>query len=126
MLIDYSATKTFSETLQLDDIGNCAIRCEGTYYEGRLPNYGEYYMIVKTIMGKTSVIKFGPVVADFPYMLNSFEVNFKQFKYKESSIEKEIKLFLNDSKKGISKAEEVTEFDVFGAFPDLKATFENL
>ena len=35
MLFDYSATRTFNQTLQIDDIGNCAIRGEGSYRDGR-------------------------------------------------------------------------------------------
>ena len=57
MLIDYSATKTFTQSLQIDDIGNCAIRGEGSYRDGRCVFSGDYYLLVKTIMGKTTVIK---------------------------------------------------------------------
>lgn len=126
MIFDYNATRTFADTLQVDDPGNCAIRCEGIYYEGKIPCYGEYYLITKTVMGKTSVLKFGPVVADLPYALNSFDASFKQFKYKEATIEKEIKLFINDGKKGITKAEEVLDLDAFNAYPSMQDTFDNL
>ena len=53
MLFDYQATKTFANTLQLDDIGNCAIRCEGSYRDGKITLPGDYYLVTKTIMGKT-------------------------------------------------------------------------
>ena len=57
MLFDYSATRTFNQTLQIDDIGNCAIHGEGSFRDGRVTFAGDYYMIVKTIMGKTTFIK---------------------------------------------------------------------
>jgi hypothetical protein len=57
MLFDYSATRTFTQTLQIDDPGNCAIRGEGTYRDGKVTFDCDYYMIIKTVMGKTTFIK---------------------------------------------------------------------
>jgi hypothetical protein len=57
MIIDYSATKTFTQTIVIDDIGNCAIRGEGSFKDGRITFDGDYYLVVSTIMGKTTFIK---------------------------------------------------------------------
>jgi len=125
-LIDYNATKTFTETLQIDDIGNCTIKCEGTYFEGRIPFFAYYYMSIKTIMGKTSIVKFGPIDPDFPTMPNSFEASYKKINFKEPAIIKEIQQFVNDGLKGISKAEVVIETEAYEAWPDLQDTMENM
>jgi len=125
MLFDYNGVRTFTDTLQVDDIGNCAIKCEGTYRVGRVTLYGEYYLVTKTVMGKTSLAKFGPIDPDLVGMASGFELSFKRMDYKEAAISKEIQLFLNDGMKGISKAEEVTDFEAFEAVPSLEEAFRN-
>ena len=126
MIIDYNGVKTFTDSLQIDDIGNCAIKCEGVYREGRIQLYGEYYLVTKTIAGRTSIAKFGPIVPDLNVMQNSFECTYKNIAYKESTIIREINLFINDGMKGISKAEVITDLEVFEAFPSLQETFDNM
>lgn len=125
-LFDYQATKTFANTLQVDDIGNCAIRCEGSYRDGKINMPGDFYLVAKTIMGKTYIAKFGPMIPDIPYMPNTFEASFKVINYKEAAICKEIQLFLNDSTHAITQAEEITDLEVFEMFPSLEDTFNNL
>lgn len=107
MLIDYSATKTFTQTLQLDDIGNCAIHGEGTFRDGKTTLPGDYYMIVKTIMGKTTMLKWGPLMPDFEVLPNTFKLEIKTCPYKELTIIKEIQSFINDGLKNISEAREL-------------------
>ena len=126
MIFEFNATKTFTETLQIDDIGNCAIRCEGITREGKIAFPAEYYLITKTIMGKTGIIKFGPVLPDMSDMQNNFAVAYKVTTYKEQTIEREINIFINDGRKEITKAEAITEFEAFDAYPSIKDTFENL
>lgn len=58
MIYDYSETKTFAASLVVDDPGNCAICANGYYPVGKgvkLP--GDYYMIVRTIDGVTTILK---------------------------------------------------------------------
>ena len=125
MIFDYNGVRTFTDSLQIDDIGNCAIKCEGTYRDGRVEFYGEYYLITKTVMGKTSIVKFGPIDPDSVGMVNGFELTFKKINFKEAAICKEIQLFINDGFKGISKAEEITDIEAFELAPSVKETFEN-
>ena len=58
MIYDYSGTKTFAASLVVDDPGNCSICANGYYPVGKgvkLP--GDYYMIVRTIDGVTTILK---------------------------------------------------------------------
>jgi hypothetical protein len=126
MLFDYQATKTFENTLQINDIGNCAIRCVGRYKDGKVFLPGEFYLITKTIMGRTYLAKFGPMIPDIPYMQNTFDASYKIFAYKEATICREIELFLNDATRKITEAEEITDLEVFANFPSLEETFNNL
>jgi hypothetical protein len=58
MIYDYSGTKTFTASLEVDDPGNCAILANGYYPVGKgLKLPGDYYMIIRTVDGITTVLK---------------------------------------------------------------------
>ena len=111
MIYDYSGTKTFTASLVVDDPGNCAICANGYYSVGKgikLP--GDYYMIVRTIDGVTTILKWG-AVTELTELVIGYSLDVKQFKYKEASIHREIQLFLNDGQKFIYEAN-VIDIDV--------------
>jgi hypothetical protein len=58
-------------------------------------------------------------------LINDFSVSYKKIDYKENLLFKEIDKFLNDFKKEIDTVEEVTEFEVWEDFPQIKQYFEN-
>ena len=78
-----------------------------TYKDGKITLPGDYYIIVKTIMGKTTFIKWGPLEPDFEALPNTFKLEVKTAPYKEATIAKEIQSFINDGLKGIHDAFEV-------------------
>ena len=80
-IFDYQSVKTFENTLQVDDIANCAITGEGSYKDGKIRFPGEYYLITKTIMGKTYIAKFGPVIPDIIGMPNTLSFFFMVVSY---------------------------------------------
>jgi len=117
MIYDYSGTKTFTASLVVDDPGNCAICASGYYPVSKGVKFpGDYYMIIKTIAGQTTIIKWGAItdMADLP---SGFSLDVKGFKYKESTIHKEINLFLNDGQKAIYEAKVITEDEAFENLP---------
>jgi hypothetical protein len=118
MIFEYSVQKTFNEMIDVVDIGNTALRC--TSAKG-----GLHYIILKTIMGKTSIIKFGPVEPDLEILLDDFSVEYSKIDYKESKIFKEVNNFINDFKKSISSVEEITEYEAWQDFPEIQQYFEN-
>ena len=104
MIYDYSGTKTFTASLVVDDPGNCAICANGYYPVGKgvkLP--GDYYMIVRTIDGVTTILKWG-AVTELTELVSGYSLDVKQFKYKEASIHREIQSFLNDAQNFIYEA----------------------
>ena len=117
MLFDYSATKTFNQTLQIDDPGNCAIHGEGSFRDGKVTLPGDYYMIVKTVMGKTTFIKWGPIMPDIDLLPNTFKLEVKTSTYKEATIAKEIQSFINDGFKNIQNATEILPEEAFEFLP---------
>ena len=118
MIFEYSIQKTFNEAIDVVDIGNTALRCVGSKLD-------EYYMILKTVMGKVSIMKFGPIVSDLEVLMNDFEVSYKKIDYKENLISKEVNKFINDFKKEITQVEEITEYEAWQAFPAIQQWFEN-
>ena len=118
MVFEYSVQKTFNEAIDIVDIGNTALRCVGNKLD-------EYYIILKTVMGKISIIKFGPVCPDLEVLINDFSVSYKKIDYKESAIFKEVDKFINDFKKEISSVEEISEYEAWLAFPAIQQQFEN-
>lgn len=119
MVFEYSVQRTFSESIDVVDIGNTALRCTGSKLD-------DYYIILKTVMGKVSIIKFGPVVPDIDVLFNDFSVVYKKIDYKENLISKEVDKFINDYKKEITKVEEITEYEAWQAFPAIQQCFENV
>ena len=118
MIFEYSVQKTFNESIDVTDIGNTALRCHGSKLDF-------YYIILKTVMGKTSIIKFGPVMPDIEVLFNDFSVSYKKIDYKENLIEKEVDKFINDYKKEITLIEEITEYEAWQDFPNIQQQFEN-
>lgn len=118
MIFEYSVQKTFNESIDVVDIGNTALRCHGSKLDF-------YYIILKTVMGKTSILKFGPVMPDIDVLFNDFTVSYKKIDYKENLIEKEVDKFINDYKKEITLVEEITEYEAWQDFPDIHNQFDN-
>lgn len=119
MIFEYSVQKTFNESIDVVDIGNTALRCHGSRLDF-------YYIILKTVMGKTSILKFGPVMPDIDVLFNDFTVSYKKIDYKENLIEKEVDKFINDYKKEITLVEEITEYEAWQDFPDIQNQFNNV
>ncbi len=119
MIFEFSVQKTFNQSIDVVDMGNTALRCTNQRMD-------DYYLITKTIMGKTSILKFGPVCSDVPILLNDFSVSYKKIDYKEPAIYKEIDKFINDFKKEIDTIEEITEYEAWQDFPAIQQLFENV
>ena len=119
MVFEYSVQKTFNESIDVVDIGNTALRCHGSKLDF-------YYIIIKTVMGKTSILKFGPVMPDIDVLFNDFAVSYKKIDYKETAISKEVDKFINDFRKEITLVEEITEYEAWQDFPAVQECFTNV
>lgn len=118
MVFEFSAQKTFTDAIDIVDIGNTVLRCENN-------KQLMYYLITKTVFGKTSILKYGPICPDLETLIDDFSVSFKRVDYKETTICREIDKFINDFKKEISSIEEITEYEAWQEFPNIKQSFEN-
>ena len=118
MIFEFSIQKTFNQSIDVVDVGNTALRCTNKQMDN-------YYLITRTVYGKTSILKFGPVCPDIEALLDDFSVSYKKIDYKEAALHKEIDKFLNDYKKEIETVEEITDFEAWQDFPAIRQYFEN-
>ena len=119
MIFEFSVQKTFSQSIDIVDMGNTALKCTNRYMDN-------YYIITKTVMGKTYILKFGPVCPDLNVLISDFFINYKKIDYKEGVIHKEIDKFINDFKKEIETVTEITEYEAWQDFPPIQQYFENV
>lgn len=116
---EYAPQEVFTKQLDVADIGNTCIRAETA-------EHTEMYLLTKTTMGKTAILKFGPILPDVrEVLLDGFSVSYKKIDYKEGKIIKEINLFLNDAKKCFIDAEELYDEVAFKEFPLIEEAFNN-
>lgn len=120
MIFEYNQQKQFMKSIDVVDFGNTALRCEYTA-EGI-----EYYVIVKTIMGKTSILFIGPMISDFPDLLPDFEISYSKMDYNEKKICKAINTYINDPQKKIDEIAEVLPEEVYPVIPNVGEMFANL
>lgn len=119
MIFEFSVQKTFNQSIDVVDMGNTALRCTNRQLD-------DYYLIVKTVMGKTHFLKFGPICPDIDALLEDFSISYKKVDYKENVVYREIDKFINDFKKEIDNIEEITEYEAWQAFPEVQRQFENI
>lgn len=112
MIVDYYQQQVFTKSLQIDDLGNFAVRATSS-------DECEYYMIVKTEMGKTAILKFGPVIPDIGVLCADYSMSYKKINYKEGAIEKETSTFVNDIKKDIIDAVEILPEEAIEEIPEI-------
>lgn len=113
-LVNFDLQKTYAQTIEVEDIGNCAIRSTNAGFE-------DYYIVIQTVMGKTSILTFGPILADVSIIQEDFNLNFKKIDYKEKNINNEINKFINDTRKAIKQAEVISVEEALQAIPTYEA-----
>ena len=62
MIFEYLPEEVFTKQLDIVDIGNVSLRSLTGSAE-------EYYLLIKTIMGKSTIVKFGPTMPDSNLLL---------------------------------------------------------
>lgn len=110
MIFEFDQQPVFMQNIQVQDIGNVAMRCTNEKQQ-------EYYLVTKTYLGKTAFLKFGPVYGGVEALVDNMELVFKKFDYKESTIVKEINKCLNDGRNGITKVELISEWSALSNMP---------
>lgn len=119
MIIDYALEKLFTMSVDIEDLGNCCLRCAGGDSGGL-----EYYYFVKSEAGFMSVLKYGPIFGGLPEVLpDNFGLDYNRSKFNQGKLEKDIKAFVNDPKKNIKEVICITEYEAEQDFPQITNIF---
>lgn len=110
---DYNEQSVFTKSIDVDDIGNVALKC-------LTEDLMEYYIIVKTVMGETKILEYGPVITDTDMLFDKFNVNYSELQFSDKKVYKEINHFINNK---IDTVEIIDKKDVFKAFPEVEKIF---
>lgn len=116
MIFDYKLQKSYAKSLEVEDIGNFCFRAlseEGV----------DYYFLIKTLLGKSYCLKFGPILADSATLQPNFELKYRVFDFKEKAIIKEAQFILDNPSNKIYDAEIVTETEALESLPDVYKSF---
>ena len=109
MTFDYLQRVIVDGQLDVENIGQCTIQANSDLGE-------EYYLIIRTSLGFTELLEYGPCVPDFlPQLQANYQINYSRIEYNQGKIERAIDRFLNNPKRMITQAkiielEDIREF----------------
>lgn len=116
MRFSYFKTVQVNDELEVEDIGNCAIRA--------FNDRGfEWILITKTDLGKTIIFNYGPVLVDMDSFPQNVGCSYQTIDFSQKALNKTIDMFLNGPNKSITQAEEVT---VEEALEDCRSIVEHM
>lgn len=98
MTFEYLQRIIVDAQLDVENIGECVIR-------GRNDLGEEFYLIIRTDMGWTEQINYGPVTPDVDILPFNISLNYARFEFNQTKLMRAIDKFLNDPKKMITQAE---------------------
>lgn len=103
MTFEYLQRIIVDSQLDVENIGECVLL-------GRNDLGEEFYLIIRTDMGWTEQINFGPVTPEVDILPFNINLAYSRFEFNQSKLMRAIDKFLNDPKKMITQAE-VIELD---------------
>lgn len=100
-IFDYNEIVTSTGMFEVSDIGSCCIKIV------EQPSLKENYLYIRTELGTTTIIQFGPTIIDEDLVLDRFTLNIESFQYNEKRIVKTIDKFF----KSLYNITEVNELE---------------
>lgn len=104
MDFEYLRVTQSMDVLQIEDIGNCAIKAFNDMGE-------EYILVISTQLGTTRIFNYGPINPDLDLLPKNVNCSFKRIQFSEFKIQKTIRDFLNNPYANITQAQCVDEKD---------------
>ena len=102
MNFDYLVKIQKESSINIDDIGNCALDVFNDLAF-------EWVLLVRTKEGTTEIVEFGPIVADLDYPPAKMNYTYDRIDFSESKIINRISKFLNDGYRNVTQAFEITQ-----------------
>lgn len=101
----YNSETVYSKELDIDELGQVCL--EAIDSEAMC-----YYLIIRTSLGQSSIVEYGPLVPDVELLPDITEVKFQRIDFNELRIKKIIKTFLQPRNKGKNKIEDVNQISI--------------
>lgn len=113
MEFEYFYETTINASIDIDNINNCAISAFNDFGD-------EYIIVFKTNLGQTRMFEFGPIYPEAKESVReAFEIIYIKFDTDDKKIKKYINNFLNNSRRYITQALEISIEDALKMFPDI-------
>ncbi len=99
--------------LEIENIGECALIANNDFLQ-------EQVLIITTALGKTKILRYGPVFIDNAQPPISVSYTFDEIDYNEYKIDKAIEKFINDAKFRATQVKVVDIEEALDIITDLK------
>ena len=103
-----------TNSIDIPDIGNFFLE---TIDED---NMFYYYLMVKTCLGTSSILSYGPIVPDVELLPDKYSICFERIQFNDKKVMTWITKWLNDRNKNITAAYIIDEDKFFNNYRDLK------
>lgn len=97
MKIEYAIIPAVGKELDIDDLGDLSIKATNAHGD-------EYYLVIQTVMGSTTLFEYGPAHPDLDTLPKSVRCSFDRIDFSEGKIIKRIERFLNEGNRFIEDA----------------------
>ena len=97
MEFEYYYVKAFSDTLDIENLGNCFIEAYNDIG-------ARYYLWIKTDFGFTKILQGGPFVGDGKIPCKNCSLQYEETSFTDAKMVKKIQAFLNNPKYEITQA----------------------
>lgn len=104
MQFDFDKETLSNGAVEIENIGECALSCLNDDME-------EYYLVISTVMGKSYIFQYGPIVQDLD-TLDNISCSITTLDYTEPKLIKIIDRFINDYSKRIKYIEVLPKAEV--------------
>lgn len=104
MQFDYLYETKAVGSIDIDDIGNVTLECINDI------RYQVYYLMIRTEMGKTKIIEYGPMFLpelDSSVVPSSITCTYNEIDFNVNKISRIIEKFLNDPKRLVTQVREI-------------------
>lgn len=126
MTFEYLQRVVVDAQIDIENIGECVL-------VGRNDLGEEYYLIIRTDMGWTEQINFGPVTPEVDILPFNINLTYARFEFNQTKLMRAIDKFLNDPKKLITQADVVEMSSIQTSireslsriFPDVEDKYED-
>lgn len=104
----FNGSTVYADELNINELGQVCL-------EAMDEDVMCYYLIIRTSLGQSSILEYGPLVPDTTILPSQTEIKFQRIDFNDTKIKMIINNFLRPRNKGKSKIVTVSEIDISDA-----------